>query len=72
MIVTDAIRERILNPELTDEIPDFIEKGHDIYGSQTFDQSLYELWKKGLVKKEDALKFATRPNDLRLKMEGIV
>jgi len=71
MIVTEAIRERIMNPELTDEIPEFIEKGHEVYGSQTFDQSLYELWKKGLITKEDALKYATRPDDLRLKMEGI-
>jgi len=71
MIVTDAIRERIMNPELTDEIPEFIEKGREIYGSQTFDQSLYDLWRKGLITKEDALKYATRPDDLRLKMEGI-
>jgi len=71
MIVTDAIRERIMNPELTDEIPHFIEKGRDFYGSQTFDQSLYDLWKKGLITKEDALKYATRPDDLKLKLEGI-
>ena len=71
MIVTEAIRERIMNPELTDEIPEFIEKGHEVYGSQTFDQSLYELWKKGLITKEDAFKYATRPDDLRLKIEGI-
>ncbi len=71
MIVTEAIRERIMNPELTDEIPEFIEKGKEIYGSQTFDQSLYDLWKKKLITREDALKYATRPDDLKLKMEGI-
>jgi len=71
MIVTDAIRERIVNPELTDEIPHFIEKSHEFYGSQTFDQSLFELWKKGLITKEDAIKYATKPDDLRLKLEGI-
>ena len=72
MIVTEAIKERIMNPELTEEIPQFIEQGHEVYGSQTFDQSLYDLWKKGLITKEDALKYATKPDDLRLKMEGIV
>jgi twitching motility protein PilT len=71
MIVTEAIRERIMNPELTEEIPEFIEKGREVYGSQTFDQSLYDLWKKGLITKEDAIKYATRPDDLKLKMEGI-
>ncbi|WP_456456960.1 type IV pilus twitching motility protein PilT [Thermovibrio sp.] len=72
MVVTDAIKERIVNPELTREIPDFIEKGKEVYGSQTFDQSLYELWKKGLITKEDAIKYASKPDDLRLKIEGIV
>ncbi|MEO2069343.1 MAG: type IV pilus twitching motility protein PilT [Desulfurobacteriaceae bacterium] len=71
MIVTEAIKERIINPELTAEIPDFIEKGKEAYGSQTFDQSLYDLWKKGLITKEEAIKAATRPDDLKLKMEGI-
>ena len=71
MIVTEAIRERIMNPELTEEIPEFIEKGKEVYGSQTFDQSLYNLWKRGLITKEDAIKYATKPDDLKLKMEGI-
>jgi len=71
MIVTEAIKERIINPELTAEIPDFIEKGKEAYGSQTFDQSLYDLWKKGLITKEEAIKASTRPDDLKLKMEGI-
>jgi len=71
MIVTETIRERIMNPELTEEIPEFIEKGKEVYGSQTFDQSLYDLWKRGLITKEDALKYATKPDDLKLKMEGI-
>jgi twitching motility protein PilT len=71
MIVTEAIRERIMDPELTEEIPEFIEKGKEIYGSQTFDQSLYDLWKRGLITKEDTLKYATKPDDLKLKMEGI-
>ena len=71
MIVTEAIKERILNPELTDEIPEFIAKGKEVYGSQTFDQSLYDLWKRGLITKEDALRYASRPDDLKLKMEGI-
>jgi twitching motility protein PilT len=72
MIVTEAIRERIMNPELTEEIPEFIEKGKEVYGSQTFDQSLYNLWKRGLITKESAIRYATKPDDLKLKMEGIL
>ncbi len=71
MTVSGSIKERILNPELTEEIPSFIEKGKETYGSQTFDQSLHELWKKGLITRENALKYATRADDLKLRMEGI-
>ncbi len=71
MIVTDAIKERIIDPSLTDEIPEYIEKGKEVYGSQTFDQSLYDLWERGLITKEEALKHASKPDDLKLKMEGI-
>ncbi len=71
MITTEAIKERILNPDLTEEIPEFIEKGREIYGSQTFDQSLFDLWKKKFISTEDALKYATRPDDLKLRMQGI-
>ena len=71
MLTTEAIRERILNPDLTEEIPEFIEKGREIYNSQTFDQSLFELWKKRYISTEDALKYATRPDDLKLRMQGI-
>ena len=71
MLTTEAIKERILNPDLTEEIPDFIEKGREIYGSQTFDQSLFDLWKRKLISTEDALRYATRPDDLKLRMQGI-
>ncbi len=71
MIATEAIKERIINPEITEEIPKFIEQGRETYGTQTFDQSLYELWKNGLISQEMAIKYATRPDDLKLRMAGI-
>ncbi len=54
-----------------DEILEAIEKGREIYGSQSFDQSLLALYKKGRISQEEALKNATSPSDLRLAMEGI-
>jgi twitching motility protein PilT len=38
---------------------------------QTFDQSLYSLYKSGLITLEEALKRATNPNEFKLKIQGI-
>jgi len=39
------------------------------YGMQTFDQHLLEIWKRGLISEEEALRHADSVNDLRLKMK---
>ena len=70
MIMTGTIREAILENRLHD-IPDLIEKGKSVYGSQTFDQHLEELYKKGLIDFETALLYARKPADLELKLRGI-
>ncbi|WP_456433859.1 type IV pilus twitching motility protein PilT [Nitratifractor sp.] len=53
------------------EIPDAIAEGKDIYGSQTFDQHLFELVQEGIISEEIALENATSPSDLKLRLEGI-
>ncbi len=70
MVKTPRISELIANSEDA-EIPDAIAEGRDIYGSQTFDQHLYDLVKSGRVKEEVAMEFATSPSDLKLLLEGI-
>jgi len=70
MIMTQTIREAILENRLQD-IPELIEKGKSIYGSQTFDQHLEELYRKGFIDMETALLYARRPADLELRLKGI-
>ena len=41
-------------------------------GMQTFDQALYDLYRRGLVTAEEALRWADSPNDLRLRLRGLV
>ena len=53
------------------EIPDAIEEGKEIYGSQTFDQHLLDLVEEKVISQETALEYATRPSDLKLKLQGI-
>jgi len=53
------------------EIPDAIAEGREIYGSQTFDQHLYELVVEGFISEKTALENATSPSDLKLQLQGI-
>jgi twitching motility protein PilT len=38
---------------------------------QTFDQSLYMLYKNGLITLDEALRRASNPDEFRLKLQGI-
>jgi twitching motility protein PilT len=71
LISTPYIRDCIENKEKTKLIRDAIAQGTSQYGMQTFDQSLYLLYKSGLITLEEALRRATNPDELRLKVQGI-
>lgn len=71
MVNSGAIRECIIDPDKTINIPDFIEQGGTQYGMQTFDQSIMKLHKDGLVSFEEAMANATNPDDFDLRLKGI-
>ncbi len=71
MINTATIQDCIENKEKTKMIRDYIEGGYSQYGMQTFDQSLYFLYREGLITLEEALRRATNPDDFKLKIAGI-
>jgi twitching motility protein PilT len=71
MISTPYIRECIEAKEKTKFIREQIALGTSQYGMQTFDQSLYMLYKSGLITLEEALRRATNPDEFRLKVEGV-
>ncbi|MCH7691015.1 MAG: PilT/PilU family type 4a pilus ATPase [candidate division Zixibacteria bacterium] len=71
MVASGAIRECIIDPDKTINIPDFIEQGGTQYGMQTFDQSIMKLHKDGLVSFEEAMANATNPDDFDLRLKGI-
>jgi twitching motility protein PilT len=68
---TPFIRECIENKDKTKMIRDLITQGTSQYGMQTFDQSLYDLWMRKVITREEALLRATNRDELRLRMEGI-
>ncbi len=71
LISTAYTRELIGDKDRTKEIPDAIAKGFTTYGMQTFDQSLMQLVKQGLVTYEEALKHVSNPDDFALRYRGI-
>jgi len=71
LIVTETVKDHIVDSNKTKQIPDVIAKSKIHYGMQTFDQSLYELYKEGLITYEEALRQATSPDDFALKVKGV-
>ncbi|MCL5670803.1 MAG: type IV pilus twitching motility protein PilT [Acidobacteria bacterium] len=71
LIATEYIRDCIINPEKTRLIREAIASGVSQYGMQTFDQSIYDLYTKGLITLQDALLYASNPDEFRLRIGGI-
>ncbi len=71
LVVTDMIRQCILDEEKTISIPEHIEDGRSQYGMQSFDQALLDLFRQNLITYEEALMHSTRSADFALKVRGI-
>ncbi|HUJ83353.1 MAG TPA: hypothetical protein VLW83_15815, partial [Candidatus Acidoferrales bacterium] len=71
MITTGFIRDCIMNPDKTRNIRDAIAAGTSQYGMQTFDQSIYDLYSRGLITLEEALMRASNPDEFRLRIQGV-
>jgi len=71
MVATPYIRECIENKERTKYIREQISLGTSQYGMQTFDQSLYQLYKSGLITLDEALRRSTNPDEFKLKVQGV-
>ncbi len=69
MVMTGRIRDLILDPAQTHNMHTAIQEG-DFYGMQTFDQSLLDLYEKGLVNLSDAQLIASNPQDFRLMVQA--
>jgi twitching motility protein PilT len=63
--------EKLIMENRDYEIRDAIEAGKEHYKSQSFDQSILDLYNDGVISKEQALKNATSASDLELKISGL-
>ena len=66
---TKSIQECIEDPEKTDTMKDFIEKGREMYGMQTFDQHLTELYRSEIITMDVAKHAATSPADFERNLQ---
>jgi twitching motility protein PilT len=71
MISTGFIRDAIVDKDKTHLISGAIAAGTSQYGMQTFDQSIYSMYQRGLVSYEDALRYASSKDDFKLKVQGV-
>jgi twitching motility protein PilT len=71
LINTAAVKECIVDPTKIDEIPMLLEKGRTVYGTQTFDQHLEELYRKGVIDYNTAIAYANKPADMEIKLRGV-
>lgn len=71
LVNTAAVREQIRDVTKTLNIPDLIKEGTTQYGMQSFDQSLMAWYSKGVISYENALFYATNPNEFALRVQGV-
>lgn len=63
MVSTLSVVEFIKDPERTHEISDYLERNHDVLGTQSFDMHLAQLLREGHITREVALEAATNRAD---------
>ncbi len=63
--------EQLIAENRDAEIPDALFDGKEIYGTQTFDQALLDILRRGEITEKIALEYATNPADMKLKIQGV-
>jgi twitching motility protein PilT len=71
LVSTAFIRDHIINEEKTYLIREAIAAGTSQYGMQTFDQSLFDLYSRGLITYEEAMAGASNPDEFKLRVSGV-
>jgi len=74
-----AIEVMLQTPRIVDlitqnrdyELLDTIEEGKEIYGSQSFDQALIDLFKEKKIDIDVVMEHASNPSDMKLKLENL-
>jgi twitching motility protein PilT len=71
LVNSAAVAENIRDASKSLAIPDLIREGTVQYGMQSFDQSLLNWYKQGVISYEAALAASTSPSEFALRTQGI-
>jgi twitching motility protein PilT len=71
MISTPYIQDCIQEKEKTGLIRDAIAAGVSQYGMQTFDQSIFQLYRDGYISFEQGLRYSSNPDNFKLRVMGV-
>jgi twitching motility protein PilT len=71
MIATPYIQECVAEKDKTMLIRDAIAAGVSQYGMQTFDQSIYQLYRNGYISFEQGMNYSSNPDNFKLRIMGI-
>jgi len=71
MITTPYIQDCILDKDKTYLIRDAIATGVSEYQMQTFDQSIYHLYKGGFISFEQGILYSSNPDNFKLRVQGV-
>jgi twitching motility protein PilT len=71
MIATPYIQECIAEKDKTMFIRDAIAAGVSQYNMQTFDQSIYQLYRNGYISFEQGMNYSSNPDNFKLRIMGI-
>ncbi len=69
ILLKNARIESLIADSRDSEITEAIQEGKDIYGMQTFDQALLDLYVQKKISKEEALMNASNRSDLTMKLD---
>ncbi len=70
LLMATPLIKKLIEEGKTHQIPEFISTGK-FYGMQTFNQSLENLYKQGLIGFEEAVAASSNPEEFRLTAKGI-
>jgi twitching motility protein PilT len=71
MVNTPFVSDCIVDPERTHLIEGAIAAGTSQYGMQTFDQSIFKLYQRGLISRDMALRWASNHDEFKLRLQGV-
>ena len=71
LVATPFIKDCMVDKDKTHLIQTAIAQGVSQYGMQTFDQSIFGLLQNGLVIFEEALRWASKVDEFKMRVQGI-